>query len=73
MVQRLGQKSLTAISRGRLAPPATHSNRITRSDSMNIRHLIVGLAAAGLALAAAAQQPLKIKFSHVVAKDTPKG
>ena len=40
---------------------------------MNLRHLVVGLAAAGFALVAAAQQPLVIKFSHVVATDTPKG
>lgn len=40
---------------------------------MNIRNLIVGLAAAGLVLSATAQQPLIVKFSHVLAKDTPKG
>ena len=40
---------------------------------MNIRRLVLGLAIAGFAFAAAAQQPLIIKFSHVVAKDTPKG
>ena len=40
---------------------------------MNIRRLVLGLAIAGFAFAAAAQQPLVIKFSHVVAKDTPKG
>jgi C4-dicarboxylate-binding protein DctP len=40
---------------------------------MRLRHLVVGLLAAGFAFAAAAQQPLVIKFSHVVAQDTPKG
>jgi len=40
---------------------------------MNIRNLIVGIAAAAFSLAAFAQQPIVIKFSHVVANDTPKG
>ncbi len=40
---------------------------------MNKRSLIVGLAAAAFSMLAAAQQPLVIKFSHVVANDTPKG
>ncbi len=40
---------------------------------MKLRHLVVGLLSAGFALAAFAQQPLVIKFSHVVANDTPKG
>jgi C4-dicarboxylate-binding protein DctP len=40
---------------------------------MKLRHLLVGLLSAGFALAALAQQPLVIKFSHVVAQDTPKG
>ena len=40
---------------------------------MKLRHLVVGLLSAGFALAALAQQPLVIKFSHVVAQDTPKG
>ena len=40
---------------------------------MKRKQFIVGLVGAGLALAAAAQQPLVIKFSHVVANDTPKG
>jgi C4-dicarboxylate-binding protein DctP len=39
---------------------------------MNIRVLIAGLAAA-FSLSAFAQQPIVIKFSHVVARDTPKG
>jgi C4-dicarboxylate-binding protein DctP len=40
---------------------------------MKIRNLIVGVAAAAFSLAAFAQQPIVIKFSHVVANDTPKG
>jgi C4-dicarboxylate-binding protein DctP len=40
---------------------------------MNIRNLVVGIAAAAFSLAAFAQQPIVIKFSHVVAIDTPKG
>ncbi len=40
---------------------------------MKPRHLIAGLAAIVLPLTALAQQPIVIKFSHVVAVDTPKG
>lgn len=40
---------------------------------MKIRTLVIGLAAASFSLAALAQQPIVIKFSHVVAADTPKG
>jgi C4-dicarboxylate-binding protein DctP len=40
---------------------------------MKLRTLVVGLAAATFSLAAFAQQPIVIKFSHVVAADTPKG
>ena len=40
---------------------------------MKLRHLLVGLVAAGFTLAAAAQQPMILKFSHVVAENTPKG
>ena len=40
---------------------------------MKLRTLFVGLAAASLSLAAFAQAPIVIKFSHVVANDTPKG
>jgi C4-dicarboxylate-binding protein DctP len=40
---------------------------------MKLRHVMIGLLSAGFALAALAQQPLVIKFSHVVAQDTPKG
>jgi C4-dicarboxylate-binding protein DctP len=40
---------------------------------MKIRTLFIGLAAATFSLAAFAQQPIVIKFSHVVANDTPKG
>jgi C4-dicarboxylate-binding protein DctP len=40
---------------------------------MKLRHLMVGLLSAGFALVAAAQQPIIIKYSHVVADQTPKG
>ena len=40
---------------------------------MKLRRLVMGLLCASVALVAAAQQPLVIKFSHVVAQDTPKG
>lgn len=40
---------------------------------MKMRTLVIGLAAATFSLAALAQQPIVIKFSHVVAADTPKG
>ncbi len=40
---------------------------------MKISRLLVGLFAGAISLAAYAQQPIVIKFSHVVAKDTPKG
>ena len=39
---------------------------------MKISRLLVGLFAGALSLAAYAQQPIVIKFSHVVAKETPK-
>ena len=40
---------------------------------MKLRTLMFGLAAASFSLAAFAQEPIVIKFSHVVANDTPKG
>jgi C4-dicarboxylate-binding protein DctP len=40
---------------------------------MKMRHFLVGLLSAGFALAALAQQPIVIKYSHVVADQTPKG
>jgi C4-dicarboxylate-binding protein DctP len=40
---------------------------------MKLRTLMAGLVAATFSLAAFAQQPIVIKFSHVVAHDTPKG
>ncbi len=40
---------------------------------MNRRHLFVALACSTFSLFAAAQAPVVIKFSHVVAQDTPKG
>lgn len=40
---------------------------------MKIRSILLGVAMATASLAAFAQQPIVIKFSHVVAADTPKG
>ncbi|MEO8278525.1 MAG: C4-dicarboxylate ABC transporter, partial [Ideonella sp.] len=40
---------------------------------MKLRHLLIGMFSACVALSTAAQQPIVIKFSHVVAQDTPKG
>ncbi|HSV18039.1 MAG TPA: TRAP transporter substrate-binding protein [Casimicrobiaceae bacterium] len=40
---------------------------------MKLRHWMAGLMLAALVAPAAAQQPIVIKFSHVVAVDTPKG
>ena len=40
---------------------------------MKISKLLVGLFACAVSLGAYAQQPIVIKFSHVVAADTPKG
>lgn len=40
---------------------------------MKVSKLLVGLFAGALTFAVYAQQPIVIKFSHVVAKDTPKG
>jgi C4-dicarboxylate-binding protein DctP len=40
---------------------------------MKIRALLVGLMALGLSTGAMAANPIVIKFSHVVAQDTPKG
>lgn len=40
---------------------------------MKIRAILLGLVAAGLTATAAAADPIVIKFSHVVATDTPKG
>lgn len=40
---------------------------------MKFRSLIVGLIAVGMSAAAVAADPITIKFSHVVASDTPKG
>ena len=40
---------------------------------MKVSKLLIGLFAGALSLAAFAQQPIVIKFSHVVANDTPKG
>ena len=40
---------------------------------MKLRSLLIGLCAAGITFAANATEPIVIKFSHVVAVDTPKG
>lgn len=40
---------------------------------MKVSKLLIGLFAGALSLAAYAQQPIVIKFGHVVAADTPKG
>jgi C4-dicarboxylate-binding protein DctP len=40
---------------------------------MKLRNLLIGLAVASISLAAFAEEPIVIKFSHVVAEDTPKG
>ena len=40
---------------------------------MKIRTVFVGLVAATFSMIAMAQAPIVIKFSHVVAADTPKG
>jgi len=40
---------------------------------MKLRALVLGLALGSFSLLAVAQQPIIIKFSHVVANDTPKG
>ncbi len=40
---------------------------------MKIRHFALGILVGSLAFVAQAQQPILIKFSHVVAQDTPKG
>ena len=40
---------------------------------MKIRTMVVGLVAATFSMIAMAQAPIVIKFSHVVAADTPKG
>lgn len=40
---------------------------------MKVSKLLIGLFAGALSLAAFADQPIVIKFSHVVAADTPKG
>ncbi|ANQ84058.1 c4-dicarboxylate-binding periplasmic protein [Azoarcus olearius] len=40
---------------------------------MKVRALLLGLVAVGLSTTAAAADPIVIKFSHVVAQDTPKG
>src|SRR6516165_9326934 len=50
-----------------------HSVKSRLEESMKFLFALVIGAALALASAAAAQQPIIIKFSHVVALDTPKG
>ena len=40
---------------------------------MKLRQLVLGCTVAAFSMVAFAQQPIVIKFSHVVAADTPKG
>lgn len=40
---------------------------------MKLRNFLMGMTALAFSAAVAAQQPIVIKFSHVVAKETPKG
>lgn len=40
---------------------------------MKLRSIVLGLAIGSFSLLSMAQQPIIIKFSHVVANDTPKG
>src|SRR5574340_1673460 len=40
---------------------------------MKLKSLMIGVAALAFSVSAMAQQPIVIKFSHVVAVDTPKG
>jgi C4-dicarboxylate-binding protein DctP len=42
-------------------------------ETMKLRNLLMGMTALAFSAAVAAQQPIVIKFSHVVAKETPKG
>src|SRR5215470_8498461 len=58
----------------RIAPGAAGGTAQTRGDAMK-HWILAGAAAAALALMgpAQAQQPIVIKFSHVVATNTPKG
>jgi C4-dicarboxylate-binding protein DctP len=48
-------------------------NRPAKETIMRITTLIAGMALAGFTALASAQAPIVIKFSHVVANDTPKG
>src|SRR5512135_3131630 len=63
----------TAFIRGTIAPATQKVNFIVRGRSMKSSILGLGLAAILAATTAFAQQPIVIKFSHVVTNDTPKG
>jgi C4-dicarboxylate-binding protein DctP len=45
----------------------------TTGGVMKLSNLVIGLAALAVSGLACAEQPIEIKFSHVVAQDTPKG
>src|SRR5512135_792728 len=63
----------TAFIRVTIAPVTQKVNFILRGRSMKSSILGLGLAAILAATTAFAQQPIVIKFSHVVTNDTPKG
>ena len=46
---------------------------MTEETHMKLKNLVIGVAACAFSMVAFAQQPIVIKFSHVVAADTPKG
>jgi len=52
---------------------AKSSGSISLEEIMKLSKLLFGLMAVAFATVASAQQPVVIKFSHVVAADTPKG
>ena len=65
------------VSRYGAASRIPHARRAKNAQRGNVmKHWILAAAAAaalGLAVPAQAQQPIVLKFSHVVAQDTPKG
>jgi C4-dicarboxylate-binding protein DctP len=50
-----------------------YRDAISGGEKMKVSKLLAGLFACAISLGAYAQQPIVIKFSHVVAADTPKG
>src|SRR3546814_14545949 len=69
-----GQRELAGHGRSREQDRQNQQGRVNRRKP-NMRILFSGLAALGLVMAVTAAQaePIKIKFSHVVADSTPKG